>query len=170
LALIVNLNTKVDRLLTSAQFDRLTDKIDHLTYNTKAQMLNVNGTWPTFPPLPAASNLNDSTPTPNPSGPTKADFDELKRLVLSLSASVEAMRIQMATKEQVKAMAEQVEAVATREQVEELITTVDTLAYNTKARYCNKKRTDKGTALLSLKDKDGVLVNINHASQLWWYW
>lgn len=74
--------------------------------------------------------------------------------------------MQMATKEQVEAMAtrEQVEAVA--EQVEELFTTVDTLAYNTKARYCNKKRTDKGTALLSLKDKDGVLVDINQPGQL----
>jgi hypothetical protein len=119
-----------------------------------------------LPRLPATPDVNDSTPTPNPSGPTKADFDELKGLVLSLSASVEAMRMQMATKEQVEAVAtrEQVEAVA--EQVEELITTVDTLAYNTKAHYCNKKRTDKGTALLSLKDKDGVLVNINQASQL----
>jgi hypothetical protein len=72
----------------------------------------------------------------------------------------------MATKEQVEAVAmrEQVEAMA--EQVDVLITAVDTLAYNTKARYCNKKRTDKGTALLSLKDKDGVLVNTNQASQL----
>jgi hypothetical protein len=56
--------------------------------------------------------------------------------------------------------------VATKEQVNDPITIVDTLAYNTKACYCNEKRTNKGTALLSLKDKDGVLVNINQASQL----
>jgi hypothetical protein len=54
---------------------------------------------------------------------------------------------------------------ATKEQVDDLIITVDTLKYNTRARYCNEKRTNKGTALLSLKDKDGVLVNINQASQ-----
>ena len=61
-------------------------------------------------------------------------------------------------------MREQVEAMA--EQVDDCVTTVDTLAYNTKARFCNKKRTDKGTALLSLKVKDGVLMDINQASQL----
>jgi hypothetical protein len=38
-----------------------------------------------------------------------------------------AMRIQMATKEQVEAMRIQI---ATKEQVDDLITTVDTLAYN----------------------------------------
>jgi hypothetical protein len=74
-----------------------------------------------------------------------------------------AMRIQMATKEQVEAMRIQI---ATKEQVDDLITTVDTLAYDTKACYCNAKRTNKGTAFLSLKDKDGVLVNVNQTSQL----
>jgi hypothetical protein len=76
------------------------------------------------------------------------------------------MSIQMATKEQVEAVATREQVKAMAEQVEELITTVDTLAYNTKARFCNKKRTDKGTALLSLKDKDGVLVDINQPGQL----
>lgn len=38
------MSLKVDRLPTSAQFNRLIDKIDHLTYNTKARMLNSNRT------------------------------------------------------------------------------------------------------------------------------
>ena len=108
-----------------------------------------------LPPLPAAPDVNNDSDTP---GPTKAEFDELKGLVLGLAASVktlatsveslnttvEAMRIQMAAKE-VEATRIQME---TKEQVDDLITTVDTLAYNTKACCCNEKRTDKGTALL----------------------
>jgi hypothetical protein len=75
------------------------------------------------------------------------------------------MRIQMATKQQVEAMSIQI---ATKEQVDDLVTTGNTLAYNTKAHYCNEKRTNKGTARLSLKDKDGVSCeNQSGQSTLW---
>jgi hypothetical protein len=78
--------------------------------------------------------------------PTRVQFDQLLASIANLNTEVDRL--------------------PTSSQFDRLTDKIDHLTYNTKACCCDEKRTDKGTALLSLKDRDGVMVNTNQTSQL----
>ncbi|KAG7530375.1 hypothetical protein FFLO_05091 [Filobasidium floriforme] len=158
-AALTTLSDKVDLLPTRAQFDDLPSRAQFDALSRKVDDLPTRVQYDNLPSraqFDALSRKVDDLPTrvQYDNLPSRAQFDALSRKVDEELPTRLQFEQLMASMERLNT---KVDGLATSEEVGALV-------YNTRARIMNLERTDKDTALLSLRDKDGVLVNIQRST------